>query len=63
MRSVRAIKADLGRYQRALDSVIDMVPAGASRSDRTWAAGCHVLMDRIDGLRAELSRAETKRKR
>lgn len=58
MRKPATIKKDIARYERALDGVIGMVTNGSSRPDRTWAMGCHAIMNRIDEFRGELALAD-----
>jgi len=57
MRQPATIKADIRRYERALDGSIDLVAARKSKPDRSWAGACRTMMDRIEELRAELSGA------
>lgn len=57
MRKAATIQKDIGRYQRALDGSIDLVAAGKSKPDRSWAGACRTMMNRLDELRAELARA------
>lgn len=63
MRDPATIQKDIGRYEMALDDSIDLVAAGKSKPDRSWAGACRLFMNRIDELRAELARAKTKRKK
>jgi hypothetical protein len=58
LRKPATIKADIRRYERALDGCIDLATGRVVRPSRAWASACKVMMDRLDGLRAELAQVE-----
>lgn len=63
MRRIAAIEADIGRYNRAIDDVIDLVIRDkAMRPTRAWSMGVKSLQDRLFACEQELAEAMESRK-